>query len=154
MRIEIRECAELPRDKMASLVTASVEEGHEFVVRLLREWESGDNRFDQPGEAVYLAHQGDDVVGVCGLNCDPFAGSPTIGRLRRLYVTPAFRGSGIARRLVDVAVEHGRDYFHLIRVRAGTQDAVGFYDRIGFERRGEAHVTHALDLRRQFRRKT
>jgi GNAT superfamily N-acetyltransferase len=147
MRIELRESASRLPDEVAVLVTASMEEGYAFVARLFREWGSGDNRFDKPGEVLFLAYHGPDVVGVCGLNRDPFAGSSKIGRVRRLYVLPGFRGLGIARRLVDAVVEHGRGHFELIRVRAGTPSVSDFYHRIGFRALDDADATHAIHVR-------
>src|SRR5438270_11536961 len=87
-------------DRLAELVAESEETGFRFVRRLVEDWESGRNRFDGPGEALFAAVCGQRVVGVCGLNADPYTAAPGVGRVRRLYVLAGFRRSGVGRQLV------------------------------------------------------
>jgi hypothetical protein len=44
----------------------------------------------RPGEALFVARVGERVVGVCGLNVDPYTAEPRVGRVRHLTC----RGSG------------------------------------------------------------
>jgi hypothetical protein len=55
-----------------ALASVASSEGHRFVKRTLEEWSDGSNRFDQPGEAFYIASDGGRVIGMCGLNIDPY----------------------------------------------------------------------------------
>jgi len=113
---------------------------------LCDEWASGANRFDAPGEALFVAMADEKVVGVCGLNCDPYANDPRIGRIRRLYVSPSRRRRGVGRALLESAVASARGHFRLLRVR--TEIANEFFAAQGFGIASEAMATHVLDLGR------
>ena len=113
--------------------------------RLCDDWISGANRFDNSGEALFLAMADNQVVGICGLNRDPYANDPRVGRVRRLYVLRAHRRSGIGGALLDAVTKHARDHFDLLRVR--TEAADGFYLARGFRRdNSDAEATHVLKL--------
>ena len=70
MDIVVEPVVDLPMISFARLVIESEREGWFFVRRLAEEWSSGANRFQRPGERLYLAHFGNLVVGVCGFNID------------------------------------------------------------------------------------
>ena len=53
------------------------------------EWRTGTNRFDRPDEALFGAWAKGQLVGVCGLNIDPYRGDDRVGRVRHLYVLSA-----------------------------------------------------------------
>ena len=123
---------------MAELLRLSENEGYTHVHRLIKDWESGENRFAQNGEQLVVALD-TKVIGVCGLN-DNGDGR---GRLRRLYVHPDYRGSGIGRKLVDLCVDHGLRYgFENIVVHAGSESAIQFYDHLEWWRIDEERLTH------------
>jgi GNAT superfamily N-acetyltransferase len=144
----------LPQEALAPLVAESELDGWRFVRRLADEWTSGANRFDKPAEALFIASLDGAIVGVCGLNVDPYAGDESVGRVRRLYVLRAYRGRGIGRGLVQAVVSAaaiGR--FRMLRVRTESPEAGRFYDRLGFHQvAGIADCTHALDLVGAFQR--
>jgi len=143
--ISITRTKELKLHALARLRAENSQEGCKFVERLCVEWASGTNRFNAPGEALFLAVAGDQVVGVCGLNCDPYARDPQIGRVRRLYVARAHRRCGIGRALLEAVIAHARSHFSLLRVR--TEAAGKFYIAHGFRRVvSEAETTHLLEL--------
>lgn len=56
---------------LEALREESVREGFRFVQRLCDDWVVGRNRFDETGEALFLAMADGDVVGICGINRDP-----------------------------------------------------------------------------------
>ena len=123
----------------------SLREGFQFLERLCKEWASGDNRFEASGEALFVAVAKDHIVGICGLNRDPYACDPRAGRVRRLYVAPAYRRQGVGQALLESVVTHARGHFSLLRVR--TEAADRFYTAHGFRRvDSEADVTHVLEL--------
>jgi hypothetical protein len=114
VRVECR--VELAPPALAELLAESDSEGFRFIRRLVTAWDSGANRFQRPGEALFVARDGDRVVGVCGLNIVPFAG-PNVGRVRHLYVLAEYRRRGAAR----------------------------FYEAVGFRPvADDPHCTHAL----------
>jgi GNAT superfamily N-acetyltransferase len=120
-------------------------EGFRFVERLREEWISGANRFQAPEEALFLAMVGDQAIGVCGLNRDPYARDIRIGRVRRLYVLRERRSQGVGRALVDAVIAHARTHFDSLRVR--TDAANDFFIARGFRRiEPPTEATHVLNL--------
>lgn len=59
------------------------------------------------------------------------------GEIKRMYVRPEFRGQGLGKLIVEHLAEHARSLgIALLRLETGTMmlDAVGLYERAGFER--------------------
>jgi GNAT superfamily N-acetyltransferase len=138
---------DLPPDALALLIAESEREGWRFVRRLADEWAVGTNRFDRPGEALFAASVDGALVGVCGLNVDPYAADPAVGRVRRLYVLQAFRGRGVGRRLVHAVIQSARARFRSLRVRTEGAAAGRLYGRLGFVPAvGVPDCTHILVL--------
>ncbi len=136
---------ELPAPGIELLQTDARSEGYQFIERLVTEWASGENRFDAPGEILcgHIAQEG--LVAVGGLNRDPFAGRPEIGRIRRIYVRPAWRNQGLASALVTTLIDHARQSFRCVRLRAENPNAARLYERLGFSAQAdEPNATHIL----------
>ena len=123
MAVAIRLFGDLTPDSLAPLVAESERAGWRFVRRLADDLRTGANRFDQPGECLFVAVSGDAVVGVCGLNADPYAGEPSVGRVRRLYVLAAHRGGVTGGRLVQAVVSAAVGRFRRLRVRTENPQA-------------------------------
>ena len=79
---------------LSELAREGEAEGFRFLPRLMDEWSSGANRFDQPGEAFFIVTDGGPIVAVCGLNIDPYQTDPGVARLRHLYVRRPARNVG------------------------------------------------------------
>lgn len=142
----ISKIGDLPAD-LAGLVQESLAEGFGFLERLREEWVSGINRFARPGEALFEARHRGRLVGVCGLNRDPYLDQAAAGRIRRLYVAPEARRLGIARRLVREVVREAQGHFAVLRLRSDTRMGDLFYRALGFEPVTEtATATHELRL--------
>jgi GNAT superfamily N-acetyltransferase len=135
---------ELPVPGMEHLQSEAQAEGYDFIQTLLEEWASTQNRFDAPGEILCGHLDQGLLVAVGGLNCDPFAGRPDVGRIRRVYVRPAWRDKGIGRALVTTLVEHARAHFRCVRLRAENTNAARLYERIGFAPIASRDATHIL----------
>jgi GNAT superfamily N-acetyltransferase len=143
--IAIARITNLEVNTLQHLRAESSREGFKFVERLCAEWASGDNRFNAPGEALFVAVSSDQVVGLCGLNRDPYAHDPHVGRIRRLYVVPAYRRQGVGRALLESAVAHAAGHFSVLRARTDAADQ--FYTAHGFRRlAADAEATHILEL--------
>jgi len=135
---------ELELGSLRQLRAESSREGFKFVERLCEEWISGANRFDAPGEALFVAVIDGQVMGVCGLNRDPYTNDQRIGRVRRLYVAPAHRRHRIGQALLKAVVGHARGHFSLLRVR--TDEASAFFVAQGFRPvASETESTHVLE---------
>ena len=129
---------------MESLQSEALAEGYDFVQTLVEEWASAENRFHAPGEILCGHLDQGLLVAVGGLNCDPFAGRPDVGRIRRVYVRPAWRNRGIGRALVTSLIEQARTHFRCVRLRAENAEAARLYERIGFAPLESPDATHIL----------
>jgi GNAT superfamily N-acetyltransferase len=137
----------LPDDRLTELLADSERTGCRIIRRFVEEWDSGVNRFDRAGERLFAALLGGVMVGVCGLNIDPYADAPRVGRVRHLYVLDHYRRAGIGRRLVRTAIEAAQGVFGRLRLRTANPVAARFYEGLGFlSVAGETDCTHALAL--------
>jgi GNAT superfamily N-acetyltransferase len=137
---------EIPASGIEELEAEARPEGYNFLDRLLHDWRSGENRFDQPGEIFLGAFDNDVLIAVGGLNRDPFVGDPSIGRIRRVYVRSAWRNKGVGRALVTALIDHARCHFSGLRLRAENPAAARLYERLGFLPIDDPHATHSLHL--------
>jgi len=122
-------------------------EGFGFVDRLVREWQSGENTFSAAGERFLLARVDDRAVGICGLNRDASARDGATGRLRHLYVRPAWRRHGVGKALVEEVLGSARSSFSRVRLRTDTAAAGAFYAALGFAGSTEPNATHVYVFR-------
>ncbi|VEB96301.1 Acetyltransferase (GNAT) family [Cedecea lapagei] len=128
----------------ALLKAQSIAENFNMLRRLEANWLSGDNRFNAPGEKLLGIFSGEALVGVGGLNLDPFSGDDRAGRIRHLYVSPMWRGRGVGKLLLQAIVADGDELFDFYNTHA-PQHAFRFYEAAGFEIvSGEERVTHRL----------
>jgi GNAT superfamily N-acetyltransferase len=145
--VEIERVAELGPDALATLIAESEASGLRFVRRLVDDWATAANRFDRPGEALFVARDGSAIVGVGGLNVDPYTADAAVGRVRHLYVLSAHRRRGIGERLVATIVDAARGRFHTLRLSTSNPEAAQLYERLGFRVRvGDAACTHVMPL--------
>ena len=87
-------------------------------------------KYAPPRGRLFLA--GDDPAGCIALRPLEEAG---IGEVKRLYVRPAARGTGLGRALVESVVTHARDIgYRELRLDTADwmRDAVRLYARLGF----------------------
>lgn len=144
--VSVSRVATLPAE-INTLVEESQQEGFAFLARLLREWESGENRFAAMGEALFVAHVDDAIVGVCGLNIDPFVSEAHVGRLRHFYVSRRLRRRGVGQALLQVVIEHAVGHgFRQVRLRTDSVDAAHFYEHRGFSSAVGLSATHVLEV--------
>jgi GNAT superfamily N-acetyltransferase len=142
---EIRPLTDLGSE-LEPLITEAEGDGHRFVRRLLAEWESGTNRFDGAGELLLGAFVGDRLVGVGGLNRDPYADEDGIGRLRHVYILSAAHRLGVGSSLVRRMLFEASTTFRIVRLRTTTAEAAAFYRHLGFEDVKEDAATHRFLL--------
>jgi GNAT superfamily N-acetyltransferase len=133
--------------EMDGLRTEAAGDGFQFVERLVSEWQSGANKFDQPGEALLAAQSEGDVVGLCGLNRDPYSQLSRVGRIRHLYVRKSFRRLGVGTALVNQLLGLAVANFDVVRLRTDTQSAARFYLSLGFAAVQNETASHVMHLR-------
>lgn len=120
-------------DGIDALAHAAAEEGYRMIRHLSETFRDASNRFDQPGEALWEARAGAHLIGVCGLNRDPFAApAENAGRVRRLYVASEWRRHGVATTLLDQVIANAREFFSVLTVFTTDPAAAGFYRARGF----------------------
>lgn len=130
-------------DALHDLAYEADAEGYRFLRRLITEWHDGTNRFNKPGERIIVAMGDERIIGVCGLNIDPYTDEPRIGRLRHLYVSPDVRRQGVASQLERNITASCHIEFSLVRLRTHNPEADAFYTTIGYERvYDDPHCTH------------
>jgi len=134
-----------PYDWM-EILRASREEGHRMVERLLNDFRSGANRFDQPGEALFAHLAGEAVIAAGGLNLEQETRFGRAGRIRRLYVSPQYRGKGLGRSLVEAIASFTSEHHDVLTVNVGKLPAYGFYEQLGFTPVEHPGITHIREL--------
>jgi len=141
----IEQIKHLPAD-FGKLVHHSEQEGFVFLRRMNQEWRDNANRFCQSGEFLLAAVDSDQLVGVCGVNIDPYVNSPSTARLRHLYVAPPRRSEAIGTQLVRTCLDLSRQTFSLMRLRVPNVETGAFYEKLGFTAVRDATASHTLDL--------
>jgi GNAT superfamily N-acetyltransferase len=124
------------------ILGASQAEGCNMVHRLLTEFHTGANRFDAPGQALFVHLHGSAVVGVAGLNVEPETCFGPAGRIRRLYIVPGCRHRGLASSLIQEIASLAAGLYEVLTVNVGGLSARGFYERLGFVPVDHPRITH------------
>ncbi|MEL6848349.1 MAG: GNAT family N-acetyltransferase, partial [Bacteroidota bacterium] len=119
---------------LSPLVAESQQEGFAFVQRLEKEWREGSNRFDQPGEGYYGGWIDQQLIAIGGISQSPYHDDPRQGRIRRVYILPAFRGKGLGKRLIVHLLERHAPFFDDICLYTDQAKAAAFYEHLGFVR--------------------
>jgi GNAT superfamily N-acetyltransferase len=73
------------------------------------------------------------VVGIGGLNRDPYFNDSKVGRLRHLYVESVWRRHGIGRLLATQLIHEANQHYQLLTLRTDTSAADEFYQELGFK---------------------
>jgi len=129
-----------------SLVDVAEQEGYAFVRRTIDEWENGSNRFSEAGEGFWGLVCGGELIGIGGLNRDPYVVDADTGRVRHLYVRREDRRRGCASLLMQTIIDRAKEHFRTLRLFTDNPAAAVFYEGLGFERVGGVKVSHVLNL--------
>src|SRR5262245_61946736 len=103
-------------------------EGFRQIERLTTDWETRTTPFDRKDEALLAARLNDVLAGIGGLTVEPVVAGAL--RMRRFYVRPAFRRSGVGLQLATALLARvipGR----LITVNAAPA-SFPFWESVGF----------------------
>jgi GNAT superfamily N-acetyltransferase len=114
-------------------------EGYRFLDRLGSDWGSGAMRFDRPGEALLAAYSEGVLAAIGGITIDPIV--PDALRMRRFYVRPAFRRTGIGGEIAQALLKSARS-IRVVTLNAAIESA-RFWESLGFvpqARDGHTHV--------------
>lgn len=142
----IHEVTDLVTADLTEILNESTREGFRHIHRLIHDYNEGINRFQLDNEVLFDCRIDHRVIGVCGLNQDPFS-NKDIGRIRRLYVLEEFRGQGVGKRLVEAVIHKARGHYSKLVLRTDNPRAGEFYLGLGFrELQNDEQITHELDL--------
>lgn len=119
--------------ELAPLIAASSAEGYSMVQRLYAEWLNGVQTFSQPGEGFWGIWQNQRLRAIGGISRDPYQPTLHIGRIRHVYVLPAWRRNGLAQQIVLHGLKHAAGYFDRISLYTNNPAAAQLYERCGFE---------------------
>ena len=76
----------LLHDEISHLIMESKNSGFRFLERLWNDYNDGTNTFNKTGETLIGVFDSEGkIIGIGGLNIDPYTEDHTIGRLRRFY---------------------------------------------------------------------
>jgi GNAT superfamily N-acetyltransferase len=128
--IEIRRLTDLPPD-IEILRTEAAADGIRNMGVLVADWQSGKERYDKPGEALFGAFDGERLVGI---GCVKQEADLPAMRMRRLYVLRAARGHGTGRALAQAIMDRGFESADRLTCNAVPPGAGEFWDAMGFER--------------------
>lgn len=132
-------------DAVDALLNEALAEGHDWMADMITAWRSAP--FIGAGEALFLAHAQDMLVGTAAISADPFVSESRTGRLRFIYVKAAARRCGIADQLIDRCLTRGRGRWDRVRLLTENPEAARLYERHGFRPQGgEARMSHCLAL--------
>jgi GNAT superfamily N-acetyltransferase len=134
-------------EEIQLLLNESVAEGHKFVGRLVEQHKDKTNTFSKEGEVLFGAYIDGKLVGVCGLNEDPYLQDPAIGRVRHLYVLQQFRRCGVGRLLMENIIQAARQHFRILTLWTNNPVADKLYCSLGFSQEERFFkATHFMNL--------
>ncbi|KAA2240325.1 GNAT family N-acetyltransferase [Chitinophaga agrisoli] len=129
-----------------SMINESKHLGYNFLQRTIDDWNTGANKFNKPGENLWGLFLKKDLIGIGGLNIDPYALLPKVGRVRHLYVREALRRAGYATLIMNKIIDEASHSFTVLRLFTDNPTAASFYEKLGFKQTGEYKASHFLTL--------
>jgi GNAT superfamily N-acetyltransferase len=144
-RIEITRLYSLPSG-LDLLRDEAADHGFRFLDRLVADWASRANSFSCPGDCLLGALADHRLVGIGGLNADPYSPRTDLGRVRHVYVLDVWQRKGVGRAIIDRLVREAQGRFSELRLRTNTAAAAAFYLRCGFGSVDDPTASHSLKL--------
>ncbi|HDR7355508.1 GNAT family N-acetyltransferase [Bacillus wiedmannii] len=114
------------------LVQESKDEGFNFLIKLISDYENKINIFNKTGECLYGIFQGEKLIGIGGLNEDPYSENNKIGRVRRFYIAKEYRRKGLGRLLLVRIISDAKKHLNIVVLNTDTVQGDKFYTSSGF----------------------
>lgn len=133
----IRLTEDLP-ESFVALRSAADAEGFRAMSRLAAEWATTPDMFT----CLLAAMDAGGLAGIGGLTAEPEPTDEPAMRMRRLYVRPDARRTGVGRTLANALLQEALDSVRLVTVHAGTTLAPAFWTALGFQAVASRPWTH------------
>ena len=140
----IEKVINLDENEIGEILTESESFGYHYLTKMIDQWKTGQNRFSKSKEQLILYKDGERVVGIGGINEEPYIKESSYGRLRDVYVLKEYRRKRVASQIVEHLIEFGRKHYKAITLRVpDNAEASPFYESMGFLATQEIEtVTH------------
>lgn len=140
----IEEIETLDKSAIQELLMESESQGYHYLTKMVSQWESGENRFARGNEKLICFKENEKVIGIGGINEEPYLRRKGYGRLRDVFVLTKYRRNHIGRQIVEHLIEFGKRHYKAITLRIPENKEAGpFYEAIGFLRTDDIEtVTH------------
>jgi GNAT superfamily N-acetyltransferase len=127
---------------LEGLAQAAAAEGVRNVRRLIENWESGAQRFDQDGAALFAAVDGETVAAIGGVRRETDTDESAM-RMHRFYVDPSYRRLGLGSRLAREVMTHALSHASVLTCNARASAAAApFWEALGFAKADGISYTH------------
>ncbi|PKP82198.1 MAG: GNAT family N-acetyltransferase [Alphaproteobacteria bacterium HGW-Alphaproteobacteria-18] len=137
----MRVAAELPQG-LERLVEAAAAEAVRNVGLLVSNWESGAQRFNRDGAALFAVFDGIALAGIGGVRREDTLPEPAM-RMHRFYVHPDWRRKGAGRLLAEATITHGLAAAPILTCNAQASPQAGlFWEAMGFVPVDMHRITH------------
>ncbi|MBO1583101.1 GNAT family N-acetyltransferase [Bacillus sp. XF8] len=144
---QLKQIESLSQVGITHLVEESKKEGFNFLIKLVNEYRNKTNTFNKKGECLYGVFQDEVLIGIGGINQDPYMKAKVVGRLRRFYISKAYRRKGIGNLLLRKILSDAKEHFQTVVLYTDTKQASQFYISNGFMKsEGYQGATHYLRL--------
>ncbi|KHE72031.1 GNAT family N-acetyltransferase [Halobacillus sp. BBL2006] len=146
---QVRKIENLMQYDLSDLAAEGKKDGFRFLERLIRDYDDGSNTFSDCGEAIYGVFNKERVIiAIGGLNVNPFSYEQRIARLRRFYVSKAYRRKGVGRLLLNNIKSYAKMNFDVLVLHTDTKQGDQFYTSFGFTKADKySNSTHYLMLK-------
>ena len=131
MRIRVTRLTEMTEGVIVLAAVAHAE-GFFMLDRLIADFRSGENAFDRPGEALFGAETPGNLLGIGGLNIDPYFRDVRLGRIRHLYVHTSARNAGVGRMITEAIEADAAGQFDKLQLFTPNEAASKFYEALGY----------------------
>lgn len=125
------ENAEQLSTQIQELAQQARQEGFFLVDKLIDEYLTGKNCFNQLGEFLLFVYDDQKLIACGGLNqqMNDYAVEHRIGRVRRFYVLPEYRKQGVGTQLLAKLEHHAQVNFSALCLHTDTGLAAHFYQK-------------------------
>jgi GNAT superfamily N-acetyltransferase len=144
--LKLIEFSDLTFSLIDGLTDESQQEGYKFIQRTIDDWNSGANNFSKPGEKLWGLMLETTLIGIGGLNRDPYSEYPNLGRVRHLYIRKAHRRKGYATLLMNTIINEARQHFDTLHLFTDNPAASDLYETLGFQKTNGHKVSHVLNF--------